>query len=250
MRFNNDRTWGVEIEFIGNKEAVIRKMVELVSPPLAGEEGFRQLKFACQALNAANAKVNKNCGLHVHHVARDLPELVIRRFMKLYARYEGIIDTLVAPSRRNNTNGYCASLRTRLSSDADYQNLDNAVNLYAFNGTRYMKVNLESMSRHGTLEVRHHQGTTDFAKIKAWVVLTQALLNHCVDSRVGNNCKATWEQFKIVIGAVGAKFADETSRDAINFLNRRHRKFNHALGITARTVVEPMHAPMSEGTVR
>jgi len=276
MRFNMARTWGLEIEFKGNKSAVIRelrnrgievadagythrvmntwKLVsdsscewELVSPPMAGEEGFTQLKKACAALNAAGATVDRTCGLHVHHIARDLPALAIRRFLKLYCRYEGIIDTLVAPSRRNNENIFCRSLRSRLSSEAAYANLDSreAENLYAFNGTRYMKVNLESMARYGTVEIRHHQGTLDFQKMKAWIVFTQALLNHAADSRVSNTCKATWEQFKIVIGAVGKKFADETSREAMAYLDRRHRAFTADSGHTARTVVEACNAPMT-----
>lgn len=280
MRFNDARTWGCEIEFLGNKAAVVRemranglacvdngythntmstwKMVsdssaewELVSPPLAGEEGWRQLKIACNALAAAGVTINRTCGFHVHHVARDLPQTAIRNFIKLYCRYEGVIDTLVSPSRRNSENQYCRSLRSRLANDADYSRLDHAANLYNFNGTRYMKVNLESMGRQGTIEIRHHQGTIDYQKIKAWIVFTQGLLNHAVDKRVGNTCNASWEQLKITMGAVGVQFADDTSRNAITYLNARYRRFTRNVpGMSSRTVIEANHAPMSEPTAR
>jgi Putative amidoligase enzyme. len=112
MRFDNNRLWGVEIEFLDtvNREDVARKMTEkgvlcyvegynhttrghwkvvtdascgyeLVSPPLKGEEGFRQLKIACEVLNELGAKVDKRCGLHVHHDANDFTVDTFKRVL-------------------------------------------------------------------------------------------------------------------------------------------------------------------------
>jgi hypothetical protein len=72
---------------------------------------------------------------------------------------------MVAPSRRNG--GYCPSWRP--------QQIDELV---AFSDTRDLRhamlgprglVNLGAYSRHGSVEFRSHGGTTNYAKLSAWV---------------------------------------------------------------------------------
>lgn len=97
--FSQERTFGIEIEFVCKRIDAVQRHLdrrgltgwhlktdstvkpnaqqqsqnfgntgrELVSPILKGNDGLRQLKLACEALEAAGARVNKSCGLHVHH---------------------------------------------------------------------------------------------------------------------------------------------------------------------------------------
>jgi hypothetical protein len=275
MRFNEARSFGVEIEFIGTDrqavcDAIERRGVnasvesynhrdsrmhwkittdascgnEIVSPVLVGQAGFDQLQKVCEALHECGARITTACGLHVHHGARDIPAEAIARFVKLYARYEGVIDMLTSPSRRNDNNSYCHSLTNYFAYEEKYDDLDNRAArglsvLPSFMGTRYTKVNLEALLQHGTVEVRHHQGTLDFQKIKAWVVFTQALLNHAVDGRVANHCKPTYESLKVTIGAFKSKFGDDRCRAAMKFLDRRFYMFAHPAGINSKSVISP-----------
>lgn len=151
--------------------------LELVSPILRGPEGFAALQLACQALTAAGAKVDRTCGVHVHHGADDLDAMAIARICANYAYGQAFIDQLLPPSRRNNI--YCAprplSQVQALIRIAGQRWMTRSRMAYeGFN--RYHTVNLESISRHGTVEFRQHSGSTEYDKVAAWVRLGQAIV--------------------------------------------------------------------------
>ena len=227
--FNQNRTWGVEIEFKNTNDVDIKKVVreineagvkcyeegynhrdqtgywkkvtdssvdsdngqfghELVSPPLKGDEGFRQLKIVCEVLKANHVKINKSCGLHVHHDANDFTAENFKRLFAMYVTYEGAIDAMMPESRRGQNNKYCSSTRTnRYNSEADvYQTQQRLNDIKACKTTqelsriyqedRYFKLNLQSFTRHGTIEFRQHSGTIEYDKIESWIVLTNMMV--------------------------------------------------------------------------
>jgi predicted RNA-binding Zn-ribbon protein involved in translation (DUF1610 family) len=127
------RKFGIEIEYIGDSSPVAREMVarglrcaregynhqvrggwkivpdgsisggfELVSPPLSGDAGFREVELACEALEAAGARINRSCGLHVHHDANDLDAPALGRLFRGWFLNQGNVDWLVAASRRGS----------------------------------------------------------------------------------------------------------------------------------------------------
>ena len=142
QKFNEERTFGIEIEFTtASRETVASLMkqkgllaevegynhftrrhwkvitdssceFELVSPILKGREGLRQLKVACDALKEAGAKIDRRCGLHVHHDINDLDAKQVANIYALYIKLEKTIDTFLPKSRRGNNNFYCNSLFT------------------------------------------------------------------------------------------------------------------------------------------
>ena len=140
--------------------------IECVSPILEGnDKGFESLKNCCKTLNEADAKVNRSTGLHVHIGASGMTDKWFLNVFRNYQRLESIIDTFMAPSRRRDNNTFCKSLQG--------YNFDYACNTIADVqrklSSRYYKVNPMSINRHGTIEFRQHQGTTDFEKISNWV---------------------------------------------------------------------------------
>ena len=147
---------------------------ECVSPVLDGNKnGFSKLELCCNALNAANAYVNKSTGLHVHIGAKSLTDEQYANVFKNYQKLEHVIDTFMAPSRRGDNNTYCKSIRDKhLDSCNSRQDIftefteGNRYNRYV---ARYFKVNAAAYGTHGTIEFRQHQGTTDYTKIKNWV---------------------------------------------------------------------------------
>jgi hypothetical protein len=156
---------------------------ELVSPPLSGQAGLDEIKKVCGVLKALGAKANNSCGMHVHVFAGDLTANSIKRLLKLWCKYEGALESLVAPSRVNK------SWARRVSERFGYR--DTLVNVFErigsfettlalrgqMNHCRYHALNLEALDRHRTVECRLHQGSTNAAKITAWVELLVGLVD-------------------------------------------------------------------------
>lgn len=139
--------------------------VECVSPVLTGNDGKRMLKNACKTLNIANAKVNATCGLHVHIGAAKLTDKQYCNVFVNYMYLEAIIDTFMAPSRRDNE--YARSIQDHkysLEQAVTIQNVQNGLH-----NSRYHKINPMSYNRHKTIEFRQHAGTTNYEKIINWV---------------------------------------------------------------------------------
>ena len=210
QKFNEERTFGVEIEFTtASRQEVARLMnakgvdtyvegynhttkshwkvitdnscgFELVSPPLKGREGLEQLKKACEALNEAGAKVDSKCGLHVHHDINDYNAKQIANIFAIYVKLETTIDSLVPISRRASNNTFCRSLfrgksqQVILDKLKKVNSLDDIKNIWH---TRYVKVNFQSYIKYGTIEFRQHSGTIEFEKIYNWILLTQQMVD-------------------------------------------------------------------------
>ena len=149
---------------------------ELVSPVLSGKAGMQQLKKACQALANMGCKIDRRCGLHVHHEIRDLTVQDVARVVRSYTNNQGSINGFLAPSRRHNE--YCMPW-----SDSDFSRLDNiaAMNqIHEGTFSRRLAVNLSSFPRYGTMEFRQHQGSIEFEKISKWIEFTRSLINESI----------------------------------------------------------------------
>lgn len=243
--FNTHRTFGVEIEFTtASREDVARLMnekgvrayvegynhstknywklitdsscgFELVSPPLKGREGLEQLQKACEALKEAGAKVDKRCGLHVHHDINDLHAKQIANIFAIYTKLEKTIDTLVSNSRRGNRNPYCCSL-FQGTTQQDVLDKLKAVNslehISRIWNTRYVKVNFQSYVKYGTIEFRQHNGTIEFEKIYNWILLTQRIVERAGARSVTYSYKESsvkWLTFQKMLELIGSCGADD-----------------------------------------
>lgn len=100
----------------------------------------------------------------------------MKNVLRRYAAHEAEIDAFMPKSRRGNENRYCQSL-TRYVGRLDEASTVRAV--ASCLPSRYMKVNLESISRHGTIEFRQHSGTVNAAKIANWVRFLAAFIDQC-----------------------------------------------------------------------
>jgi hypothetical protein len=213
-----DRTFGVEIEFIGNSIDVVRQMVavglscqnqeynhrvsrtmwkivpdgsvgggaELVSPVLSGEDGFRQIMLASEALRQAGVSVNTSTGLHVHHDIRNLTVSAMKRLAHNWADSQTGIDQLVSPSRRTDRRrNYLGALTMYDLEEIDgISSMSGAASRSCDRGfralDRYRNINFSSYARYGTVEIRQHQGTIDGEKITAWIKFGQAMINAAI----------------------------------------------------------------------
>lgn len=197
--FTSTRTFGIEIEFIGDRDAAARainaagigcqvqdynhrtptawKIVtdasigyengELVSPILRGEEGLEQVRKVCSALRSIGHKVDKRCGVHVHVGVPELSGHEIANVFKRYLAGEDKIDAIMPRSRRGNGNRFCyslASYRARIETSNSVRDLQNA-----FYSERHVKLNIMSYVRQKTIEFRHHSGSLSGEKVTNWI---------------------------------------------------------------------------------
>ena len=173
--------------------------VEVVSPPLRGQEGLAQIAKVCAVLKEGGAKVNGSCGLHVHHDAKDFTCEELRELLQLVHLWEGAIYTFLPPERRKNET--CLPMEIDLAELAIPcdETCDTSCrireiwyseeNRYDGSGTKYCKtryhgLNLHSFWTNGTIEFRYLPSTLDAEKIFGWIGFTQALVER---ARHGNS---------------------------------------------------------------
>lgn len=148
--------------------------IEVVSPVLSGEEGLRALWVVCHAMDGV-AKVNKSCGLHVHH---GIEGDDIVRITDQYLAIEDWLYRCFPPSRKYDTR--YARPMGQIARATGVGSINTRDQLRQWFGrrvrTRYCGFNLESYWLRGTIEFRGHSGTTEYEKIANWVRITQRFI--------------------------------------------------------------------------
>lgn len=145
--------------------------VEIPSPILQGRSGLMELKKVYELLQEAGAYVTTSDGMHVHH---DAPEFVdnqdnVERIVETWAANVPNINKLVHHSRRNNGachNGWNEDTIKQLKSDGE--------RVYHWHRGA---LNISSLTEHGTIEFRQHEGTLDFDIAAAWIRFGQAMMD-------------------------------------------------------------------------
>lgn len=165
---------------------------ELVSPILEGLQGIEELQKVCEVLEAARVKINKSCGLHIHFDASGFGLQQVKNMLFNYASFENEIDSFMPNSRRANNNTYCKSV---IGYEARVERASNMQQLAGVFSSRYFKVNLQSYSRHNTIEFRQHSGTVEFKKISNWIMFLHNLTEYSKTKRVASN-EANFEGLK------------------------------------------------------
>lgn len=155
---------------------------EIVSPPLSGEAGLLQVKKACRALRAVQAKVNKTCGMHVHHDVSEVRDVAFfKRLIRNYRDSIQPIEAVLAPSRRHNTPG--RSSYAAVWDTSAMRRIDQCYSVGELHGVlgRYYAINLCALNRQGTVEFRQHHGTVDADKVINWIKFGQAMIDEAIN---------------------------------------------------------------------
>lgn len=156
---------------------------EIVSPILTAPRLNEAVKVT-KVLKSAGARVDTATGFHVHIGGRIFRSAgALARFTLNYYAIHHAIGALVAPSRLNNR--YCKVLgQQEAERQATY--LENGGGA-SYNSDRYTSLNLDALDRHGTVEIRLHQGTLNGVKAVAWAQFIEALI---VESNAGTDFTA------------------------------------------------------------
>lgn len=147
---------------------------EIVSPIL-DEVRLNEASTVSRLLLGAGGKVDRTTGFHVHIGARGVldNDAIANWYLNWNIVHEAI-GALVAPSRLNNS--YCKAVN-RDRAEANAERIRNG-NISDINGDRYQSFNLQAFDRHGTLEIRLHQGTLNGTKAIAWAKFIDAFKQH------------------------------------------------------------------------
>lgn len=155
---------------------------ELVSPPLMGEEGFQEVLKVAKVLSEIGATVNQSCGLHVHVDCDGLTSADLKNLLLRYLDNETAIDNLMPRARRGSSNTYCRPM-SQIGRDRIRNAEGTTVREFVSHlvSDRFFKLNVLAYLRHGTVEFRHHSGSTNGEKIVNWI---KFCLNFVEKSRV------------------------------------------------------------------
>ena len=244
-RFDNNRTFGIEIEClkprsysnqslrtklrddyniqfggtegwkivgdisVGSHISSHTGSTEIVSGILKGQAGLDEVKKMYDALEELDIRVNKTCGLHVHHdinewkraarrthVAGSLRIAVkkVRYLISLIARYEHVIYSVLPKSRLNGTysNTINKTYHERFwttghsFNEARHGERNKSIRSFLkntrghwqrFQRSRYCGLNFGAFWRQGTVEFRYGSGTVNATKAINWIVFTQLFVN-------------------------------------------------------------------------
>ncbi len=160
---------------------------EITSPcNLTFDQLIVQLQQVLFILNEYNCKVNKTCGMHVHHVGTRFTAKRLQNLSNFTVANEEAIDCLVSESRRGDC-FYSKSNRNVLDTAywitqkqtrkfMEKKGIKNTRDVAVNQDThyRYRNLNLTAFAKHGTIEYRQHQGTLDYSKAVFWLAFTQA----------------------------------------------------------------------------
>ena len=195
---------------------------------------------ALTIINYLGGKINPTTGYHVH---LDFPEAVenprkIRSLFNLIHRFEPLIYSLVAPSRRQNR--YVRPIRAEASRKLHHCRTLRCFRMALADGSREDGLNLthvfDTIPR---IEFRWHHGTLDPEKARHWLRFLNRLLEHSVT----RNCQAAkrqvkpsmpaFDNFLMTIGfrsnsGIYTKVAPEL-RETGKYLRRRFKHFNRDL---------------------
>lgn len=143
---------------------------EIVSPPLYDTE---ELKTVVHVLRKElKVRCNHKTGLHIHHDINDFNLNQIKNLYRLYDKYEpNAIKSIINPSRI--TSQYCNPIKPLMEKVVSASTIEGFKKAQT---GRYYNLNNKAYVKYGTIEFRHHQGTTDINEILAWVELTHQMV--------------------------------------------------------------------------
>jgi len=176
---------------------------ELVSRVLDGEDGLEECERVLDALNGiGTVSCNKSMGFHVHVNVEGLSLERLKNICLNFIKHEDAIDSFMPASRQSSN--FCRSNKDAMGSTRSSEGdgirhsaivacdnvamLCDTVNPGPVTEARYYKLNLQNLHPHRsckkqpktTIEFRQHSGTTNFAKIEAWIRFCNALVRNSI----------------------------------------------------------------------
>ena len=138
--------------------------MEFVSPILQGDAGLWATRGFCTRAKHMGFRVNGDCGYHLHIDVSENTDLQRRHIASAYAYTERFWRRLVNSYRANDCS-WCGRLPWTGETMVTTYNFSR----FCDRQNRYMWFNIQSLERHGTFEIRLHEGTLASKVICNWV---------------------------------------------------------------------------------
>lgn len=204
---------------------------EVKTPILSGANGFKAMKgFLNKIKNGVGAYCTHYDGLHVHH---DAPEFIGNREL-VNAIVEGWVDNMpeiwamVAPRRRQHAacpswgDEEIESLKTISPSWYGGENVSGEG--WISTGSR-RDLNIRALARHGTIEIRLHEGNLDYDTVASWVKFGQKFIQSVIDGTL-EKANTTQELVKKI----------QVARNASRFLVYKAEKNGEIVSTPSRPI--------------
>lgn len=149
--------------------------IEFTTCRLSGNAIKEEVERLTTWLNEkTNATISKNCGYHLHINCKDITDTQVRQVFLVYNQIMPYLRLMVSPSRRNNE--YCSQIyfEDAILDDTNVKRYSDS----KFTTDRYRDLNLCSLQKYGTIEIRLHQGTINAEKILNWVKINLEIYNY------------------------------------------------------------------------
>ena len=150
--------------------------------------------------------------------------------------FKEAIDNVMPYSRRRSNNTYCKSTVSSFTHNDNLKNafdvidtLRSAREISRHVGTRYTKLNIDSFWKHGTIEFRHHAGTTDKDKISNWLKLVMTMVQAADQVRSVKvkrfDCKNTYmDKISLMLKGLGQVENSLVDAQVKRFFTKRRRE--------------------------
>lgn len=142
---------------------------EFVSPILTSMHS-RGLEYLTEDLS--KQPQNDSAGVHVHVEANDLTAVELNTLIYGYA----MIEPLIEASYRRERRDYCASTPAGEVAEAA-RKAKSRLDIEIPYGERYRSVNMNSLSRHGTVEFRAMGPVYDYDHLIRWAMFCREMVN-------------------------------------------------------------------------
>ena len=198
-----DRRFGVELEFDSNglgREGVVRVLrnafdangfrrwnfmsrtywdgseLELCTPPLRGPEGFKKLKVVMGTLEDYGCFTTEDDGLHVHHDAPEFTHNIDNciKLVKSWRANSHLIYQFVDPMRTETGYGSGDYWACPKWSTEQFRELERTRQIPYWDRN---DLNLSALEKHGTVEIRLHEGTLNYDEAESWILFGQRFID-------------------------------------------------------------------------
>lgn len=166
-------------------EFVVKEPLYSNSIPTA----LKELNSMLKKHSKSKVRLSERTSLHIHVDARDMSREQISNFVMVYTAFESVLFKYCGEERKNNV--FCISPTTSAT-------LINTLGSFILGGdtragnvvrrySKYTSINLATLSKYGSIEIRGHEGTHNSAQIITWINILLSIKQYVL-----NNTTATW----------------------------------------------------------
>lgn len=180
---------------------------EIKTPPLSGPNGFKKVKRFLEAILDRGAYVTDQDGLHVHH---DAPEFIDNPapVLALVENWNENQYEIMKMVKRNRNNRWACPSWSHYDVNVLRERLE-VHDPHAIYGFGRKNLNVSALRRHGTIEIRLHEGTLEYDEVLSWVRFGQSFIGKALDeseNRVENEASVETLLRKINVSRFASRF--------------------------------------------